>query len=213
MVYVDIPFPDCIAMGAQSDPTWSTSLAATIGGTEYANQNWADARHAYDVSFAVRNATDYLLIREHFHQVRGRAKSFPFKDFLDFEVTQAQGLLADDAIDPTGDYQMYRRYGSGADAYDRKITRPVSGTITVYRTRSSTTTDATADATIDHTTGLVTMANHLGGDVYAWAGEFRVPCRYDTDRLPGVAINREPGIDGDLLVRCDSIPLVEVREG
>jgi uncharacterized protein (TIGR02217 family) len=208
--FVDIPFPDCIAFGAQSDPMWLTTVSASIGGEEWANQNWSDARHAYDVSFAVRTQSDYQQVRAHFHQVRGRARSFPFKDFLDFEVLQAEGLIADDAIEPTGDFQMYRRYGTGAEAYDRRITRPVSGTLIIYRTRSASTTVVTGDATIDYTTGLVTFASHLSGDTYAWSGEFRVPCRYDTDRLPAVAVNRRA--DDELLVECPSISLVEVRE-
>lgn len=208
MNFVDIEFPRRIAFGAQSDPMWSTELTGTIAGWEDANQNWTQARHAYDVALAVRTASDYLLVRAHFHQVRGRANSFPFKDFLDHKVAQADGLL----VEAGGNYQMHRQYGTGVSAWLRKITRPVSGTVKVWRTRSGTTTDATSDATITYSTGAVAMASHASGDTYAWSGEFMVPCRYDTDRLPSVVINKQPGAEGELLVQCQSIPIVEVRE-
>lgn len=208
MVYVDVPFPDRIAFGAQSDPMWETTVVASIGGQESTNQHWSYAKHAYDVSFAVRTAQDYLLIREHFHQVRGRARKFPFKDYLDFRVSSADGVL----LDAAGGLQLHRRYGAGADAYDRKITRPVSGTVTVFRTRLGVTSNATADATIDHATGLVQMAGGESDDTYTWSGEFVVPCRYDVDRLPAIIANKQPGAAGELLVRCEAIPIVEVRE-
>jgi uncharacterized protein (TIGR02217 family) len=209
MQFVDVQFPDCIAFGAQSDSTWSTDVAAVLSGHEITNQNWEDARHLFDVSFAVRTASDYRMVRTHFHEVRGRAKAFPFKDFLDFSALATEGvMLLDDSDSPPGDYQMYKRYGSGAYAYDRKITRPVSGTITVFRTRAAVTT--TIAATIDYSTGLVTVTGHVVGDIYTWSGNFNVPVRYDTDRLPAMAINKES--EGELLVQCGSIPICEVRE-
>jgi uncharacterized protein (TIGR02217 family) len=210
MIYVDIEFPERIAFGAESDPMWMTELAVTRSGSESTNQAWSQSRHSYDVSFAVRNKTDYLLIRSHFHQVRGRAKSFPFKDYLDFEVSSSQGVLTSTGVADT--YQMFKRYGSGDDLYDRKITRPDSGSVAIFRTRSGVTSNITGSSTVTYTTGVVVVTGHQSGDVYTWSGTFHVPCRYDTDRLPAVIVNKEPGAQGELLVQCQSIPLVEVRE-
>jgi uncharacterized protein (TIGR02217 family) len=208
MEFIDAAFPDCLAFGAQSDVNWSTDVAAVLSGHEVTNQNWEDARHTFDVAFAVRTASDYRLIRVHFNQAKGRAKAFLFKDFLDFETDAAEGVMLDDGLSPSGDYQLFKRYGSGGDAYDRKITRPLSGTVTVFRTRAAVTT--TIAATIDYDTGLVTVSGHVGGDTYTWSGQFNVPCRYDVDRLPAQAINRQS--EGELLVSCGSVPIVEVRE-
>lgn len=213
MSFVNIPFPDCIAFGAQSDPMWSSTVTMSAGGFEKANQNWEESRHAYDVAFSVRTASDYSLIRAHFHQVRGRANTFPFKDHLDFEVSASEGKLLDAAgAEPSTNatFQLHKRYGSGADRYDRKITRPVSP-VAVLRTRSGTTTNITgAGAAVTYTTGAVAITGHVAGDTYAWSGTFLVPCRYDTDRLPAAIVNRHNA--DELLVDCGSIPLVEVRE-
>jgi uncharacterized protein (TIGR02217 family) len=205
MQFVDIPFPNRIAFGARSEPSWSTTLVAMQNGDEVTNQNWIDARHTFDVAPVIRTVSDFALVREHFYQVRGRAKKFPFRDFLDYLATAAQGVIAD-TVDG---WQLFKRYGSGSDLYDRKITRP-SGTIQVFRTRSAVTT--AISTTVDATTGIVTISGHMTGDTYTWAGEFNVPCRYDTDRLASSAVNKEPGPDGELYVDCDSIPIVEVRE-
>lgn len=209
--YLDLPFPDRIAFGAQSDPVWSTEIAATASGHETAAELWAQNKHAYDVSFAVRTAADYRLVRTHFNQVRGRSRTFPFKDYLDFEVSAAEGV-SDDAENSTDGLQLFKRYGSGASAYDRKITRPRSGTLAIFRTRSSVTTNVTGSATIDYADGTFTVSGDAPGDVYTWSGEFWVPCRYGSDQLPAAIVNKEPAADGDLLVECGSIAVLEVRE-
>lgn len=206
MTYIAIAFPDKIALGAQRDTDWATTVHRTFAGWTQRNQNRSRALHSWDISFAVRVVSDYDAIVEHFHQVRGRANLFPFKDYLDFTAAQAEGLLT---LVSGSIYQMHKRYGA-ANPFDRKITRPRSGTVTVYRTRSAVTTTITP--TIDYTTGRVTVAGHVAGDTYAWAGEFMVPCRYDADRLPGAIINRQPGAAGEHFVQCESILVVEEFE-
>lgn len=213
MIFRDVEFPRCVSMGAQVNPGWSTALAVTAAGWESANQNWAQARSAYEVGLAVRTSSDYAAVRAHFHSVRGRAYSFPFEDPLDHEVDGADGILIDAGSSPAGLFRLGKRYGELAFGWERRITRPKpTPAPTIYRTRSSVTSDATGDATIDFETGMVDMAGHQPGDIYAWEGEFWTPCRYDTDRLPSVIVNREPGTTGELLVECASIQLLEVRE-
>lgn len=214
MEFVNVTFPDCIAMGAQSDAGWLTDVTSTTAGFDYTNQRWQDSRHYFDVSFAIRNRVDYLLVRSHFHEVRGRARKFLIKDFLDFQCAASEGVLLTTALvapAANGTFYLHKRYGS-TSAYYRKITRPDSPII-VYRTRSAVTTNITgAGAAVTYTTGEVVITGHMSGDTYSWAGTFKVPARYDIDRIPGVAINKEPGADGELLVTCDSIVIVEVKE-
>lgn len=219
MIIIDTPFPERISFGARSEPEWSTELAATVAGFEATNQNWSNAKHAFDVSLSVRTADDYIAVRAHFHSARGRAKGFLFKDPLDFEVAAADGV-SDEAEASSSGFQMFKRYGSGADVYLRKITRPVSGTVQIFRTRGASTTDVTGSATIDYGDdstdepgGTFDVSGDAPGDIYTWAGEFRVPCRYGVDRLPSVIVNKQPGSDGQLLVQCDSIPVYEIRDG
>jgi uncharacterized protein (TIGR02217 family) len=205
MDFLPVEFPPRIAMNSMRAPGWFTTLVETFGGWTSTNQEWQDARHDYDVSLAVRTATDYQEVLAHFHAVRGRAHSFPFRDAVDYKVTSAQGV----ALLVEGDnYQLHRRYGA-TNPYDRRITRPTSGKCTFYRTRSGSQTVITP--TVDYTTGRITVSGHAGGDTYQWAGEFSVPVRYLVDKLPAVVVDRRPG-GGELLVQCEGITLQEVRE-
>ena len=208
--YVDIPFPPRIAMGAQRRPGWRTNVVETTGGHERTDQQWSKARHRYDVSFAVRTSVDYETVQDHFHTMRGRAKVFPFLDAVDYKVAASKGVLTDDGSSPTS-LQLGKVYGTGADKYTRAITRPRSGYVNIYRLRSGNTTDITAACSISYTTGIVNVLTAgAPGDVLSWAGQFWVPCRYGTDELPTLVVDRQPA--GELLVRCDSIPIVEWRE-
>lgn len=214
MEFVDIAFPDCIAMGAQSAVMWQTQITQSIDGQVSANQDWQDPLHPFDISFAVRTVSDFALVKAHFMQVRGQAKAFPFKDYTDFEATATDGkllTLAGAAVSGDGTYYLHKRYGSGASAFDRRITRPDTP-VQVLRTRSGNTTNITgAGATVTYTTGAVAITGHVSGDTYAWAGTFKLPVRYATDQLNAVIVNREPGASGEHLVIVNGLQLVEVR--
>jgi uncharacterized protein (TIGR02217 family) len=206
MSYLAVIFPPRIAMGALRDSNWNTTVIKTFGGYTKRNQNWSRAQHQWDLSFAVRVVSDYRAIEAHFHQVRGQAYSFRFKDYLDFQVAAADSVctLISGSI-----YQMGREYGS-TNTFTRAITRPKTGTCTFYRTRAGNT--ATIAPDVDYETGQITVSGHVGGDVYTWAGQFDVPCRYASDTLPGAIINRQPGADGEHFVQCNSILIEEVFE-
>lgn len=215
MAFINVPFPERIGFGALSEPSWLTIIPTTQSGHESPDEQWSDARHSYDVSLAVRTTTDYAEVRTHFHEVRGRGNRFPFKDYLDFQVSTANGKVLDpsdySAVDLDGSYQLFKQYGA-VNPYLRKITRPDSP-IQVFRTRAGSTTDITgAGASVTYTTGVVAITGHQSGDTYSWSGTFKVPCRYGVDQLPTAIINKQPGVDGELLVECSSIPLIEVRE-
>lgn len=208
--FVDIQFPPRIALGIQRRVSWSTTTTPTRSGFESVQENWSRALHRFDASFAIRNVTDYDLVVQHFHSVRGASRKFPLQDPFDWQVGADRGVLVEVGTDG---YQLAKTYGAAGDnQYVRAITRP--NAVTVLRTRGMTTADITTDVDVDDATGLVDIDGGLleEGDVLAWTGTFFVPCRYDTDELPGVIVNREAGDEGEHLVQCDAIPIREVRE-
>lgn len=140
MSFIAVEFPWCLAIGAIGTPEWMTSVGANQGGFEKRNQVWEDVKYTYDVSTAVRSREDYHMVLSHFNEVRGRLNSFPFKDFLDFEVSGDQGVAY--YVSP-GVYQLAKKYGS-IDPYLRKISRPSSATVSM--------------GSLDSNTGLVTVA-------------------------------------------------------
>lgn len=140
MSFLNVEFPSCIAMGAVGTPTWFTSVSENQGGWEQRNQIWSYDKHVYEVSTAVKSVDDYRLVLAHFNEMRGRLNTFPFKDFLDFEVEEGEGVVA--YVSP-GVYQLEKKYGS-LNPYVRRITRPYNATVNA--------------GTLDSTTGLVTVA-------------------------------------------------------
>jgi uncharacterized protein (TIGR02217 family) len=218
MLFENVEFNRTIAFGAQRWVAWKTGVVETSSGFESSDQQWSRALHRYDVGLAVRTASLYEEVVDHFHSVRGRSRKFPFRDALDYRVGVDRGVLIDDDDSPTTGYQLAKRYGAGNNPYDRRITRPKTGTVAIYRLRGVTTTNITASCTITYGTSTaiggfvsITPGVVLPGDVLSWSGEFFVPTRYDVDELPSVTVNRRPG-GGDLLVQCDQLPLREVRE-
>lgn len=175
MSYINLEFPVCLAMGAVGGPVWKTAVAENEGGFEQRDQAWSRSKQSYDVSTAVRSIDEYRLALDHFNQVRGRLHSFPFKDFLDYEVQGAEGVVV--YVEP-GVYQLAKRYGS-SNPYYRKITRPVDAVVNAGALDPSTgrvTVDPDQTRTVSaHTVGSqheVTLASALspnaipGGTVF-----------------------------------------------
>lgn len=202
MSWMNEPFPPCLAFGIECDPEWEVNVTTTGAGWESRNLNWSNARHSYDAAFAVRSLSDHKLIREHFHMARGRFHSWPLLDPSDHECTLAQGLAV--VEDSDSSFQLTKRYGSGAFAYDRKITRPFG--VLVYESGILQTLGV--DYTIDAETGVIDFPGADAEDV-TWSGQFYVPCRYDISKLPVRIVNRS---SEEFVISSDSISIVEVRE-
>lgn len=157
MSYIDKPFPPRIALGAVSTTDWAVSIVANQAGYEKRNLDWSAAKHHYDVSLAIRTESDFKEVRAHWHMVRGRAHTFPLKDPVDYRCEQSEGAVA--AVAGTvNQFQFYKRYGTIPDNYDRKVTRPRAGYVTVYRNGLPVTAGAGAGQySLDTTTGKFIM--------------------------------------------------------
>lgn len=158
MSFLDIRFPDNISYGGTGGPNFSTDVVVVESGFEQRNVNWAAARHSYDVSHAARTQAEVEELIAFFRVAQGRAHSFRYKDELDYSATVANGLLGTGVGTGLPTYQLYKKYTNSAGASTRKITRPVSGTLSAYRGASPITIGAGAgNIAIDNATGIVTF--------------------------------------------------------
>ena len=158
MSFIESPrFPEDIAPDPQGGPLYSTDLVAVASGYEKRNQNWAAARHEFDVGYT-RNQAQLDALLAFFHAVKGRAYGFRYKDHADYAVAVAAGRLGTGSVgDGTPDpFQLVKRYTSGANTTDREIKKPVSGTVSLYKNAALQT--PTTHYTLDTTTGLVMLA-------------------------------------------------------
>lgn len=197
MAFKDIRLPIAISMHATGGPAFSTSIVAIQSGGESTNQNWSQELGAWDIAYDNRLETVWGDLLAFFRIAAGRAHSWRFRDWLDYTDDACAGRGVFEELTATT-FQMYKRYTVGSYTYDRKITKPVSGKVTV--TGGSSPSIATS-------TGIVTVSS---GTPTSWVGEYDCHCRFDIDRPQFTIVDKNPS--KGLVVAWSSIPVLEVRD-
>lgn len=193
MAHIETRMDHRISFGMTGGPTWQTEITALDSGVEYANQNWSQSRAKYEISYDAKRPEVFDLLLNHFMAVGGMANSFRVKDWIDFSATVTQGVFA---MLTATTFQLYKRYIFGSLTYNRKIQQPVS----------SITVIGGSGVSVDYSTGVVTVS---GGTPTAWYGDFDVPCRFASDVMQAVVINRS--LAAGYITSWQSVQLIEVR--
>lgn len=198
MAFHDTRFPDDISYGSSGGPEYSTDIVITHGGHEQRNINWAASRARYNVAHGVKTAAQLAELIAFFRARKGRAHGFRFKDWTDYQGSvEVLGL----GNGSKTDFQLVRNYTSGSITEARTITKPVSGTVQIYKDSAL----QSSGVTVDYDTGEVVFSSAPANGVVVTATfEFDVPVRFDTDRLSASldAYGSHSWLD---------IPLVEIR--
>ena len=194
----EVRFPEGIARGATGGPGYDTTIVSTVAGYERRNANWAQARGRWDVGSGLKRREDLLTLIAFFRARQGRAYGFRFKDWTDFTATNVT-LGSGDGANKV--FQLVKRYASGGVEVVRSVTKPVIGSLMVYRDGVV----VGAGVSLDSALGLVTFGTAPApGAVISAAFEFDVPVRFDTDQM---------GVSLDAYDRGSwpEIPIVEIR--
>jgi uncharacterized protein (TIGR02217 family) len=157
----------------------------------------------------MRSLDDIEQVIGFFEARQGQMYGFRWKDWADFKscAPSAATSIGDQELG-TGDgsavaFQLVKRYRSGAQAYARTITKPVTGTVQVG-------VDGVAlvpgdGFTVDSGSGLVTLSQPPAPGTLVTAGfEFDVPVRFDMDRIQTSVASFQAG-------DIPSVPVVEIR--
>jgi uncharacterized protein (TIGR02217 family) len=207
MAFHEVRFPDNISRGARGGPERRTQVVELASGAEERNASWANSRRRYDVAYGIRRADDLAAVVAFFEARNGRLHGFRFKDWADFKsCLPSQSLGPTDQPIGTGNgattqFQLAKRYTSGAQSWTRAITKLVAGTVTIAL-NGVTQASGWSVSTI---TGLITFTTAPAVGVAITAGfEFDVPVRFDTDVL-------DVTLDLERLGSITSIPLIELR--
>uniref|UniRef100_A4WYW2 Glycoside hydrolase, family 24 n=2 Tax=Paracoccaceae TaxID=31989 RepID=A4WYW2_CERS5 len=207
MAFHEVRFPDNISRGARGGPERRTQIVELASGAEERNASWANSRRRYDVAYGIRRADDLAAVVAFFEARNGRLHGFRFKDWADFK-----SCLPSQTPSPTNQpigtgngaatqFQLTKRYTSGAQSWSRTITKPVAGTVTV----ALNGTPQASGWSVSTTSGLVTFTTAPAAGIAISAGfEFDVPVRFDTDTL-------DVTLDLERLGSITSIPLIELR--
>lgn len=198
MGFVETQFPTDIAYGSSGGPEYATDIVASQSGYEQRNASWSEARARYNVAHGVKTKAQLDALIAFFRARKGRANGFRFKDWTDYQATTE---IIGTGTGSQTQFQLVKRYVSGAVTEVRTITKPVSGTVSVYKNAVL----QSSGVSVDTSTGIVTFAvAPAAGNVITATFQFDVPVRFDTDRLS--ASIEAYGVHSWL-----DIPLVEVR--
>lgn len=158
-MFYETRFLDNLAPGAVGGPSTLTDVVPLESGGEQRNIVWSEPRQRYSIGLVHRPQAELEALASFFRIMRGRAHGFRFRDLTDYTVSTTYGQLGTSSLG-TGAlaYSLYKRY-TAAGAHDyRRIRKPVSGTVTVYRNASPVTVGAApGNIAIDYTTGIVTF--------------------------------------------------------
>lgn len=193
MNFLDINFPKDIAYNAVGVPSFSTNIIQTSNGSEIHNVNWQNALHKYNITYGLKTFEQMKKVSDLFLQVKGRAHSFCFHYWFDYDAYDQELKKIDDKT-----FQFIKTYGYDLNKYERKITKLVKGMIAIgignisnHRITEVIYND-TADsivnkksATIDYNTGIVNFGTApLTADQKLITNfAFDVPVRFDIDCL------------------------------
>lgn len=196
--FIETPrLDDNISFGSSGGPTFKTYIFEGDSGIEGSVDAWSKVKARYDLQYAIRDIDDFVAVRNMFYNCRGRARGFRFKDPVDFIAIDEPCSGTVNGVNTT--FKLQKQYVAGSTTFERRIVKPVSGTISVKKNGIVQGT-----ASVDTTTGIVTfLTAPSGGDVITASFEFDIPVRFDTDAMP---VSHE----GHELLTWGSLPLVEI---
>ncbi|MEM8849251.1 MAG: DUF2460 domain-containing protein [Pseudomonadota bacterium] len=184
MAHLNIDFPPDVAAGAQANLERRDEVVQLSSGHEETNQRWTHARRSYAAGLGIRSAEDLARVVEIFEEVRGRANSFHFKDWLDWRSAPAhlpvtmldQPLGIGDGS--TRGFQLVKRYGV-VNPYLRPIALPHPASLLVAADGVRVT-----DFALSAVGGLVTFDTApAAGSVLTAGFTFDVPVRFASASL------------------------------
>jgi uncharacterized protein (TIGR02217 family) len=199
--------PPYIEEGAQGGPEFATVIQESVSGQEQRIKVWAKCRARYDIGYSILNSEDpvgnYRAVLALFYGHNGRFRPFRFKDWGDYQATDANFGTGDGThtafqLSKTYDPSLILLGTPGPFTYTREIYLP--STAPVIK-KNGVTQTVTTHYTIG-SSGLVTFVTPpTTGHALTWTGEFDIPVRFDADHLPIVTHMNDIGEIGNVALR------------
>lgn len=208
MSFHEVRLPARLAFGSTGGVERRTEIVMLGSGFERRSTPWAQGRRRYLIGANLKSLDDMATLTSFFEARLGRLYGFRFRDFADFKsCAPGASTSATDQVLGQGDgarnaFALTKRYGDDPTAAERRIAKPVEGTV---RVAVSGIEQAEGMFTVDHVTGLITLDEAPGVGAAVTAGfEFDTPVRFDTDRI-------EVTLESFAAGRMAATPLIEVR--
>ena len=202
----DVLFPLAIGREAECTSRFSTQVFQSVSGHETRNSLWADASLSFDVGPGIRSEADCADLVRFFRARRGAARGFRLRDPLDCSsaedgaVPHHSDQLLGEGDGVRSDFALIKHYGDPPDGQQRRITRPVGGSVLVSIDGAPVTGWSLQPG------GVVRFVTPPAPGAEVRAGFlFDVPVRFATDELTVGTATYAAGV-------AASVPLVEIRE-
>ena len=174
-------FPVSLSYGSSGGPGFKTSVFTVDSGVARTNAEWDRLRARYTVDFDGVPYSDIQKVENFFYGMRGMAIGFRFKDWNDYQIVK-QNVVVGDGV--ATQFQLFKRYRSGGQFFDRIITKPVRGSFDVLFL-DGVEMVVNRDFFVNYSTGIISFvvappSGSVGNIDYC---EFDVPVRFDTDEL------------------------------
>ena len=174
-----------IERGSLGGPQFLTANVRLRSGHRKATSLWTEPLAQWDVTYGIRELDDqgaisgFTKLLAFFYARQGSARSFRFKDWFDYQVTD-EPFGTGDAAETV--FQLKKLYtDAGGFQFPKNITKIVS-TPSIYVDGALQT--ITTHYTIDLTTGIVTFVSPPGsGLALTWTGEHDKHVSFLTDKL------------------------------
>lgn len=187
MSFIETRLDDCVALGFQANPAYDTQITRLDNGKEQRNINRTRAQRSFSAAYNSFDDVEATLLLAAFHACRGSGYAFRFKDPTDYRVVM--GSIGNTPGANQTPVQLVKLYTFGSETNTRTITKPVSGTVTVYQDDGAGNFVAKPGA-IDTTTGLFTpTTNWTSGRALKASFEFDIAVRFANDDMPMTAEN------------------------
>lgn len=186
MAFKEIRFPLNSSYGVSGGHRFFWNITTQNSGNEQRNEIARYPKGKWVVSYDARMPDQFDPIEAFFFIVHGPGYGFRFRDVGNYQVTQANGIIA---LLPgsTTVGQLYKKYTFGSETYYLRIQKPAlaEGGVAktaLYKDAVQLTYGAgSTQVVFDESKGLVTFNTAPGASVLTWAGDFDFPCRLDLD--------------------------------
>ena len=184
-MFLKIRLPDDIAYGAKIE--FETDIVSLANCSEHRNVMRQYPKNYYILKYDVLNSTMVKKLMEFFRITHGKAHSFLFRDWLDFEA-RGQSLKRLPAVLENNDervFQLSKVYKiENVNAIEnfslpRKITKPIEGTLKVFDNAAKLLVE-NDDYECNYDNGIIIFKNKLVDD-YVVDFDFDVHVRFDND--------------------------------
>ncbi len=208
MSFHEVRLPARLAFGSTGGVERRTEIVSLGSGFERRSTPWAQGRRRYLIGANLRSLDDMAALTGFFEARRGRLYGFRFRDFADCKSCAPGAAVGPlDQVLGEGDgtrtaFPLVKRYGEGEAALERRIAKPVEGTV---RVAVAGVELPASGFSVDAATGVATLdAAPATGAVVTAGFAFDTPVRFDADRIEVTLESFDAG-------RMAAVPLIEVR--